>query len=333
MGIAAQVTRSGTDAGIGFRHMDFDVASIGIIVADVIARPVDTMPEPGKVVLVKDTALHLGGLAAATSRVLAKLGGKAALIGKVGIDRFGDFVLDTLRGSDVNTDGVKRDGETKTSVTLVAVSSDGERSFLHYPGASSVVREDDVDFDIVRKARILHYGGTFLMDQLDGEPMARVFERARSLGKVTSLDTAWDGQGRWLKLIEPCLGHLDIIHASLEEARAISGVDDPEDMAEFLQSYGIKTVVIKMGADGCYVSGDDEVYRIEGYSVDVVDTTGAGDAFVGGFLYGFSNNWDLLECGQFANAVGALTVTKMGGSEAVQSYEATMAFMKAKGKK
>ena len=313
--------------------MEFDVASLGIIVADVIARPVDTMPEPGKVVLVKDTAVHLGGLAAATSRVIAKLGGNVALIGKVGTDRFGDFVLDILRGSGVNTAGVKRDAETKTSVTLVAVSTDGERSFLHYAGASGTVWEDDVDFDIVRKARILHYGGTFLMEQLDGEPMVRVFERARSLGKVTSLDTAWDGKGRWLKLIEPYLGYLDIIHASLEEARAITGADEPEDIAEFLQSYGIKTVVIKMGADGCYIRGEDEAHRIEGLEVDVVDTTGAGDAFVGGFLYGVSKDWSLLECGQFANAVGALTVTKMGGSEAVESYEATMAFMKGKEKR
>lgn len=313
--------------------MEFDVTSLGIIVVDVIARPVDKMPEPGKVVLVNDTAVYLGGLAAATSRVLAKLGGNVALIGKVGTDRFGDFVLDTLRGSGVNTAGVKRDAETKTSVTLVAVSTDGERSFFHYAGANGAVREEDVDFDIVRKARILHYGGTFLMEQLDGEPMARVFERARSLGKITSLDTSWDSKGRWLRLIEPYLGNLDIIHASLEEARAITGVDEPEEIAEFLQSYGIKTVVIKMGADGCYIKGEDDVHRIKGLKVDVVDTTGAGDAFVGGFLYGLSRDWSLFECGQFANAVGALTVTKMGGSEAVESYEATMAFMKGKGKK
>ena len=298
--------------------------------ADVIARPVDTMPEPGKVVLVEDTAVHLGGLAAATSRVLAKLGGKVALIGKVGADGFGDFVLGILRGSGVNTAGVKRDAQAKTSVTLVTVSTDGERSFLHYPGANDTVREDDVDFDIIERACILHFGGPFLMKQLDGEPIARVFERARSLGKVTSMDTAWDGMGRWLGLIEPSLEHLDIIHASLEEARAITGKDDPEEIAQFLESYGIKTVVIKMGADGCYVKGENEVHRIEGLHVDVVDTTGAGDAFVGGFLYGVSNKWSLLECGRFANAVGALTVTEMGGSEAVESYEATVAFMEEK---
>ena len=311
---------------------EFDVASLGIIVADVLARPVDAMPERGRVVMVEDLAVHLGGLAAATARVLAKLGGKVALIGKIGTDVFGDFVLDVLRGSGVDTAGVKRDAAANTSVTLVVVSSDGERSFFHYTGANGTVREEDVDFDIVRQARILHYGGTFLMEQLDGEPIARVLESARSLGKVTSLDTSWDGTGRWLELIEPSLGYLDIIHASLEEARAIAGVDDPEEIARFLQSYGIKTVVIKMGAEGCYIRGEDEAHRIEGLDVDVVDTTGAGDAFVAGFLYGLSNDWNLLECGRFANAVGALTVTKMGGSEAVESYEATVAFMKGKGK-
>ena len=310
---------------------EFDVVSLGIIVADVLARPVDTMPELGKTVLVENMAFHLGGLAAATSRVLGKLGAKVALIGSVGTDAFGDFVLETLRGSGVNTESVKRSTEANTSVTLVLVSTDGERSFFHYTGASDTVREEDVDFDIVEKARILHFGGPFFMKQLDGEPIARILARARSLGKLTSMDTAWDGRGRWLRLIEPSLEHLDIIHASLGEVRAITGKDEPEEIAQFLQSYGIKTVVIKMGGDGCYIKGDGEVHHIEGLSVDVVDTTGAGDAFVGGFLYGISRNWSLLECGRFANAVGALTVTRIGGSEAVESYEATVAFMKEKG--
>ena len=312
-------------------QLEFDVASLGIIVADVLAQPVDTMPEPGKLVLVENMALHLGGLAAATSRVLAKLGANVALIGSVGTDGFGDFVLETLRESGVDITGVKRCAEANTSVTLVLVSTDGERSFFHYTGASDTVREEDVGFDIIERGSILHFGGPFLMQQLDGEPIARILARARSLGKLTSMDTAWDGKGRWLRSIEPSLEHLDIIHASLEEARAITGKDEPEEIAQFLQSYGIKTVAIKMGGDGCYIKGDSEAHRIQGLSVDVVDTTGAGDAFVGGFLYGVSRGWSLLECGRFANAVGALTVTRIGGSEAVESYEATMAFMKEKG--
>ena len=312
-------------------ELEFDVASLGIIVADVLARPIDRMPESGKLILVDSMALHLGGLAAATARVLAKLGANVAMIGRVGNDGFGDFVLDTLRESGVNVAGVGRDAGASTSGTMVLVSADGERSFYHYPGASDAVREEDVDFNIVEKARILHFGGPFLMKQLDGAPIARVFRRARSLGKITSMDTAWDDTGRWLKLIEPSLEHLDIIHASLEEARAITGKDEPEEMAQFLRSYGIGTVVIKMGGDGCYIRGENEAHRIEGLQVDVVDTTGAGDAFVGGFLYGVSRNWDLRECGLFANAVGALTVTKMGGSEAVESYDATVAFMRERG--
>lgn len=309
----------------------FDVASVGIIVADVLARPVDRMPEIGKLVLVDAMELHLGGLAAATARVLAKLGAKVTLIGKVGNDGFGDFVLETLRESGVNTAGVKRDSRASTSGTMVMISADGERTFVHYPGVSNEVREEDVDFGIVEKARILHFGGPFLLAQLDGEPIARIFRRARSLGKITSMDTAWDGKGRWLKLIEPSLKHLDIIHASIEEAHAISGKDEPREMAKFFQSCGVGTVVIKMGAQGCYVRNKDDEHRIEGLRVDVVDTTGAGDAFVGGFLFGVSKNWNLIECGRFANAVGALTVTKMGGSEAVESYDATVAFMRSKG--
>jgi sugar/nucleoside kinase (ribokinase family) len=309
-------------------QLEFDVASLGIIVADIIARPIEKLPEPGKVVLVEDMVLRLGGLAAATARVLAKLGAKVALIGRVGGDGFGDFLVDTLRESGVDVLGVKRDYAVSTASTIVVVSEDGERSFFCYPGASDALCEEDVDFAIVEKARILHFGGPFMTERLDGEPAARLLRRARSLGKIVSMDTAWDRKGRWLEVIEPALSSVDIIHANLEEARAVTGRDEPEEMADFFQSYGVSTVAIKMGADGCYLQGKDGAHRMAGLTVDVVDTTGAGDAFVGGFLYGVSKNWSLLECGRFANAVGALTVTTLGGSEAVESYDATVAFMR-----
>ena len=304
-----------------------DVVSLGILVADVLCRPVEQLPPKGKIDFVDQIELHLGGLAAATGTVLAKLAARVAVGGKVGDDGFGEFLVRTMRDAGVDTTGIVCDPATNTSSTVVLVSSDGERTFLHYVGASSAMKESEINHNIIRKAKVLHYGGTFLMAHLDGEPIASVFRRAKRAGAITSLDTAWDGTGRWMAALEPSLPHLDYLFSSLEEARQITGADTPEEIAEVYSNHGVKTPVIKMGRQGCYLKRGDREHRLAAHRVNVVDTTGAGDAFVGGFLYGVVKEWDLLETLQFANAVGGITVTQIGGAEAVRSTQATIEFM------
>ena len=160
--------------------------------------------------------------------------------------------------------------------------------------------------------------------------MGRIFEKAHQLGVKTSMDTCYDGKGVWLPLIEPSLPHLDIVFSSLEEARHYTGQQEPDSIADFYRSYGVETVVVKMGAEGLFVKNGREQHHIPAHRVKVVDTTGAGDAACGGFLYAFLNHWDLKRCGQLANAVGGLTVQRMGGAEAIRTLEETVNFMEGR---
>jgi sugar/nucleoside kinase (ribokinase family) len=194
-------------------------------------------------------------------------------------------------------------------------------------GANRLVSEEDVDFDSVGQARVLHWGGPSVNPGLDGEPIGRVLEKARARGLVTSMDTCFDGQGKWFQLIKYALPHLDIVMSSLEEARYYTGKREPEEIADFYRSFGVETVLVKLGADGVFAKNSKERHRVPSHKVDVVDTTGAGDAACGGFLYGYVQGWGLLECAKLANAVGALTVQHMGGAEAVKSLEQVQAFM------
>jgi len=306
----------------------YDVASLGITVGDIRARPVDRMPERGRTVLAEDMELHLGGLAAVTGATVARLGGRVCMLGAVGQDVIGDFALAELRSAGVDTGGVKRVSTAMTSVTMVLISSDGERSFIHYRGANNEFTESDVDFDLIASSRVFHHGGPFLMKKYDGVPAARMLERAQSAGCVTSVDTAWDSSGRWMELLGPSLKHVDFFFSSIDEAREIIGKHDPADMADVCIECGVKTAVIKMGPDGCYLkdrSGTE--LRMPAHNVPVVDTTGAGDAFVGGFLYGFTRGWDTEETLRFANAVGGLTCMRLGGAAAIGSVELVHAFM------
>ncbi|MBI4559098.1 MAG: carbohydrate kinase family protein [Candidatus Hydrogenedentes bacterium] len=230
--------------------MALDVVTVGVVCADVMVRPVESFPDRGKLTLVPKLEIHLGGLAGVTATVLCQLGVKAAFIGKVGMDGFGDYILNELTKQKVDVTRVKRTSDHATSATVVLISQDGERTFLHHLGANAAILEQDLDFDFIRQAKVLHWGGPAITPGLEGKPIGRVMKRAREYGVKTSMDTAYDGKGIWFGHIEHALPHLDTVMSSLEEARHYTGKQEPDEIAEFYRSFGVKTVVVKLGADG-----------------------------------------------------------------------------------
>jgi sugar/nucleoside kinase (ribokinase family) len=292
-----------------------DVVCLGQFTADVVVTPVEHLPEKGKAVFVDSISLHNGGCACNTAVALGKLGVSTVSMGKVGRDAFGDFLIKVLNEAGVDTRAMIRDAHVNTSSTTVLVSPDGERSFLHYYGANAKMSESDVDYDVVKAARILHVAAAFLVPGLDGKPMARVLAKAREMGVTTSLDTAWDAERRWMNLVEPCLSHVDMFLPNLEEAQMLTGKKQPPEIAEVFLDHGIHTVVIKLGADGCYARTRDKEFTVPAFKVKkLVDTLAAGDSFVAGFLAAAVNGWGLERACRFANAVGACCVSAKGTS-------------------
>lgn len=304
-----------------------DVLCLGIMVADVVARPLRELPQRGRLTLVDQMELHTGGCAVNTGIALAKLGVKTGVMGKVGQDGFGDFVLKELERYGLETAGVRRDSTVNTSATMVMVDPDGERRFVHYLGANAELVKEDIALELVPQAKILHVAGSLVMPKIDGQPTADILRQAKEMGVITSFDTVWDAKGRWMELIEPCLPHIDYFLPSLEEARMIAGRESPAEIADLFFSYGVQVVGLKMGEAGCYIKTSDLELRLPAYEVQAIDATGAGDAFVAGFLVGVVKGWDLEQTGRLANAAGALCVTAIGATTGVKSLEETLAFM------
>lgn len=298
-----------------------DVVCLGILVADVIARPVPAVPPRGALALVGELSLHGGGCALNTASALVRLGVSAAACGKVGGDPFGDFLLGLLDERGIDRRGVLRDAEAATSATVVLVDEEGERTFLHLPGANGRLRAEELDPELLYAGRALHLAGALVLEELDGEPAAAILAEARSRGLVTSLDTVWDASGRWQRVL-PSLPHVDLLTASLAEAEAISGQRGPGAAADWLRSRGAAAVAVKLGADGCYVSG---VGHVPAPAVTAVDGTGAGDAFAAGLLYGVLAGWLLGRSAALANAAGALATTAVGAVEGVRGLDETLA--------
>ena len=292
-----------------------DVVCLGILVADAIARPVPAVPPRGALALVDEISLHGGGCALNTASVLVRLGLNAAVCGKVGADALGDFLLGLLDERAVDRRGVIRDPAAATSATVVLVDAGGERTFLHVPGANGGLRSEELDADLVYAGRALHLAGALVMPELDGEPTAAILAEAKARGLVTSLDTVWDPTGRWERVL-PSLPHLDLFVPSFAEAEAISGERRPEAADAWLRARGVGTVAIKLGRDGCHVSGLGHVPAPE---VKVVDATGAGDAFAAGLLYGVVAGWPLERSAALANETGARATTAVGAFAGLQA--------------
>lgn len=311
--------------------MMFDVACIGILVADVIAKPVDNIPKKGLLGLIDGITLHSGGCAMSASIDMSKIGLKTALLGKIGNDSFGSFLKSTLIQNNVNIEGLAVDSENQTSASVVLSDNGGERTFLHCIGANGTFGKDDINWTVIQNSKIVFVAGTMLMDTFDGAHCAAVLKKCKQMGKITVLDTAWDSKGRWMQVLEPCMPYIDVFLPSIDEAVELSGKTEPKEIADVFFEKGVKQIVIKMGSKGCYLreSKKADGIIVPSYTVKAVDTTGAGDSFCAGFITGLVKEMSFVDCGRFANAVGAHCVSAMGATTGIVDMADILKFMEA----
>ena len=300
--------------------------SVGILVADVIGRPIDGVPARGALQLVPSISPHIGGCAANTGVGLQTLGIETTVVGAVGRDGFGDFVGATLESHGVDWHLVRHDAPT--SATMVLVASDGERSFLHCVGANAAFEVSDFDIELLGGADLLHIAGHGLMPRFDGAQCAELLRIARGRGVKTALDTAGAPDDRWRDNLRLCLPHLDYFVPSLHEVAGLfPGVSSPEAVAEKLLEAGVGVVALKMGERGSFVTDGRESHFVPPFAVEALDATGAGDAFAAGFLCGALHGFDLRRCAELGNACGALCVTKVGTVAGYRPLGATLEFI------
>jgi sugar/nucleoside kinase (ribokinase family) len=175
----------------------------------VVAKPIEALPQRGTLELLERVELHIGGNAANTAASLAKLGLPVQLVGAVGDDNFGAFLAEALARVGVDTRPVRRDPDAPTATSLVLVHADGERSFLHAPGASTTMEAADVRWELLTDARFFHVAGLQLLPKLEGEGVAQVLREAKRRGMVTTLDTVMNPRSPGWSGLAPALAHLD----------------------------------------------------------------------------------------------------------------------------
>ncbi len=302
------------------------VLCAGNVVFDMLVHPVDRLVW-GATTWVETIGQSMGGNGANTSYALARLGTPVRLISVVGDDNYGDEMLSGLHSAGVDTSAITRAwGASATTISLVR--SDGNRLFLHKPGVNLHALPEPIEFT----ARLLRGVTHFHLANPFGLPAFRAhapetLRRAKAAGLRTSLDAAWDSQGRWLEDLGPCLPYVDLLFVNEEEAQMLTGLSDAAEAARRLHELGAKTVVVKLGSRGCMLYSGEAPSFTKAFPVEVVDTTGAGDCFAGGFIAALQRGLPLEEAARFANAAGALSVRRVGSVAGLLSWEETEEWM------
>jgi sugar/nucleoside kinase (ribokinase family) len=287
------------------------VVTVGDANPDIIFTGLTNIPCAEQDTLATGLEVVLGGQTATISRALARLGLVVTFVSRVGDDAYGRWAVQQLQADGVNTTGMVIDAATRTGATVV-LSTGTERAFVTYMGTITEIRRSDITPEILADADHLHVGSYFLQRRLHPD-MLDLMQEAKRLGLTTSIDPGWDNFLEWDAGIHKILPLVDVFLPNLVEARNITGAGSAEGALESLSGFG-NIVVIKMGAEGCLVRHRDIQLQVPAFEVQVVDVTSAGDVFNAGFLYGFLSSWDVAETARFANACGALAVSRVGSA-------------------
>jgi sugar/nucleoside kinase (ribokinase family) len=288
-----------------------DLLVLGEANVDLIVRAEDPTPVYGQEKLVEDLILTVGGSASIFACQAARLGLRTALASIVGEDEFGDFMLRALAERGVGTHYIQRTTGLKTGATI-SLTTAQDRALLTHAGTIAALDSATIQPQWLRQAGHVHAASFFLQPQL-APGLPALLAEARRGGTTVSMDTGWDPANRWDSGLAGALAHVDVFMPNEGEALHISGRGSIEEALSEL-ARRIPVVVIKLGAGGAVARRGPEVVRVASIPVQVVDTTGAGDSFGAGFVYGYRRGMSLAECLECGVICGALSTRAPGGT-------------------
>lgn len=305
---------------------DMTVIALGAHVLDTLVRPVEAIPAGQDGQLVEQIRMTAAGPAGGTALVLAKLGATVRSAGAVGTDAIGDQLLRLLARDGVDTSlVVRREGE-QTSASVLPIRPDGSRPAFHVIGANGAYGPDDAPWEAIAAATHLHLGGPEFMG---GDAAAKILGFARDHGVTTSADVLAPGDPGILEWIAAALPYIDYLLPNDEQVLGWTGRPDLGSACRALVEQGVRCVVATAGADGATVVTADGQHAVPAFAVDVVDTTGCGDAFSAGFLRGIALGQPPRDAAVLGCATAALVAGGLGTDHgefdlaAVRSFAAT----------
>jgi sugar/nucleoside kinase (ribokinase family) len=301
------------------------VITMGVHVVDVLVRPVEQIPAGQGGQLVEEIRITPAGSAGGTAVTLAKLGAEVRSAGAIGTDALGDVMLELLGRYGVRTELLLRRDGVQTSASVLPIRPDGSRPAFHVVGANANYSSADAPWEEIERATHLHLGAPEFMG---GEEAAKILSFAREHGVVTSADILAPGEqaAAIVDWIGACFEHLDYLLPNDEQVLGLTGASDLIEGCNRLLERGVGCVAATAGADGAVVVDRDGAGTVPAFAIEVVDTTGCGDAFSAGFLRGLSLGRAPREAAILGCAAAALVARGLGSDHGSFDLAAADAF-------
>ncbi len=287
--------------------MSLDVIGFGALNVDKLYK-VNQIAKPDEESVVNDFSESCGGSAANTIVDLARLGLDTGFVGKLAKDREGDLHLEEFEKCGVDIEGIIKTNSGRSGSAIGFVDREGERALYIDPGVNDEIELEEVDLNYIQKAKYLH-----ISSFVGKEPFTiqkEIVKQLKDSAKI-SLDPGIIYARKGIDELSPIIEKTSIFLPSKKELEILSG-ENYEKGAKKILELGPEIVAVKLGGDGCYVKNGEEEFQLDPYEVEVVDTTGAGDAFSAGFLYGLARGESLRKCGKIGNFVASRCIEEMG---------------------
>ncbi len=287
-----------------------------------------------------------GGAPANVCACVSKLGIHATMLTKLGLDGFGDHIIEEIQKIGVDVSHIKRTRDAHTGLAFVSLKNDGQRDFSFYrnPSADMLLNEEEIEEKLFNEGDILHFCSVDLIDAPVKKAHDKAIKIAREKGLIISFDPnvrlpLWDDHDLYKQVINHYIDKADIIKISDEEIEFITGETNLELSIQMLFRGHVKIIILTKGKDGATIYTKNNRVKHDGFKIEAVDTTGAGDAFIGSFLFQLLKHRkhvdelaenELYEYLEFSNAVGAIVSTKPGAIQSMPGYEEVLDFIAEK---
>ncbi len=296
-----------------------DVLAFGDIVLDLII-PIEHFPIKEEDVQIAQYIKKEAGGVCNFLMAASKLGLKAGIVGCIGDDENGIFIRDLLDKEGIDVTSINLMKGEKTAIVLVLVNKDGKHAFIGVHGVG-IELSQSIDINKIKSSKAIYTSGHTLIRSPSLDLTIEAMKKASDLSISVFFDPGPLVNKIQARILDTALASTDTILLNSIEAEALTKTHKLEQASKILLRKGIKTVVIKLGANGCYVAQEDFSIHLPGFKVHVIDTTGAGDSFNAAYIYGYLKKLPLDHIGMIANAFGALKVTKLGGTQVPSKRE------------
>jgi sugar/nucleoside kinase (ribokinase family) len=306
-----------------------EVLCVGMALTDILAKGVQTIRFGGHTEFVETVSMSTGGDALNQAIVLSKLGHKPGLLSMVGSDAQGEYLINECKKNGVDVEGVVITEKFPTSTSVVLITADGERSFISQKQGTTIDEFclSDIHFQqLMPGVRVVSIGSLFCGQKFDTQ-ICILLEKAKKIGAYTVADTVPNKDKAGIEELKDVLPFLDYFIPSEEEALFYTGKKTVLEAAELFRNYGAGTVIIKQGKKGAFVLTGKGGFTVPAYPAEVVDTTGAGDNFVAGFISGLLRNQPLDICFEIAGITASIAIGSVGATTGIKNFDQIQALI------